>query len=309
MDSKLEMCFRKLARNEIADAKKYLRAYMEGNEKKCDREIKHYVISMLDSQKNFMNLPCKVRDMMIMEDVSNSNMFDFERYLRSEKDDEIIEHMLKTHQVRDKLSELGIKYINSLLLYGPPGCGKTLMGRYIAHKLGLPFAYISFGSLIDSLLGQTGKNIETIFRTIREISCVLMLDEIDAIGLMRERSNGGAEAELGRVTIVLMQSLDNLFPGTVVIGATNRFDMLDNALLRRFSIKHEVKMPSVEAKEQLIEQYLSTIPDAVYTKDGIGKFLRNIKNYESEPPSNIISCLNEQIIQQLSNGEQINFNG
>ena len=132
--------------------------------------------------------------------------------------------------------------------YGVSGTGKTTFGRYVAAMFELPFYYINFSRVIDSHLGSTGSNIAKVFDFVRYTPCVLMLDEIDTVSKRRD-GGSNAEGELSRVTVTLMQEFDKLNGHQIVIGATNRIDLIDNALLRRFSMIHEVTVPedAVEA--------------------------------------------------------------
>lgn len=142
------------------------------------------------------------------------------------------------------------------MLYGETGTGKTTFGKYVAYKLGLPFAYLNFSQCITSLLGGTSKNIDKVFEYVSKQKCVLMLDEIDAIGIKRGKEDLG---EMSRVVISLMQSFDLLDNEIIVIGATNRKDMIDEALIRRFSIIHEVKTLNPEEVQTLITNYMKDV--------------------------------------------------
>lgn len=161
-----------------------------------------------------------------------------------------------TNNTNKKLKQLGIRYLNTTLLYGETGTGKTTFGKYVAYKLGLPFAYLNFSQCITSLLGGTSKNIDKVFEYVSKQKCVLMLDEIDAIGIKRGKEDLG---EMSRVVISLMQSFDLLDNEIIVIGATNRKDMIDEALIRRFSIIHEVKTLNPEEVQILITNYLKDV--------------------------------------------------
>ena len=125
---------------------------------------------------------------------------------------------------------------------------------------------MNFSNVISSYLGSTQKNIQKVFDYIRDIDCVLMLDEVDAIGLRRGTEDVG---EMSRVVIGLMQCLDNLPNNVTIIGATNRIDMIDTALLRRFTLKQEVKRPSNREERY---KYVSTFLDDIqfnYNKDAL----------------------------------------
>lgn len=165
------------------------------------------------------------------------------RYWLSSREKAAFDHIMTMRSVCGKLAEMKISYPNSTLLYGPSGTGKTTFGRYVACKMGLPFYYLNFSRVMDSYLGQTQRNVSVVFDYVRSVPCVFMLDELDAISVRRGRSGGGATGELNRVTITIMQELDKCNGNMVLIGATNRLDVLDEAILRRFSLHHEVTRP------------------------------------------------------------------
>lgn len=126
----------------------------------------------------------------------------------------------------------------------------------MAHRLGVPFAYLNFSQAIDSHLGDSQKNIARVFDYIKNQKCVFMLDEIDAVGAARGRNDVG---EMNRIVIGLMQALDQLGNGVILISATNRIDILDKALLRRFSIKHEVHRLSKAERLMMAQKFYEDI--------------------------------------------------
>lgn len=143
--------------------------------------------------------------------------------------------------VSQKLMELQVPYKNATLLYGPPGTGKTMFARYIAYKKGLPFCYLNFSKAVDSYMGATSRNIAKAFTYAASNPCVFLLDEVDAISCNRSKGmSDGASKEIGRVTITLMQELDRLPNDVIVLGATNRLDILDEAFISRFPVKKEM---------------------------------------------------------------------
>ena len=115
---------------------------------------------------------------------------------------------------------------------------------------------MNFSNAISSYLGTTGKNISKAFEFAEKQKCIFMIDEVDAIGMERGKEDVG---EMSRITIGLMQALDCLRNDTIIIGATNRLDMIDKALLRRFSMVHNVKKFSEEEMYLMITKYLDDV--------------------------------------------------
>lgn len=124
----------------------------------------------------------------------------------SKSNEEKLDSFILSYQNADRLNSLGIGMPNTLLLYGPPGCGKTRCAYLIAKKLNLPLVIARLDSLISSYLGTTAKNIRTLFDFAQKMPCVLFLDEFDAIAKARDDSN--ELGELKRVVNSLLQNVD-----------------------------------------------------------------------------------------------------
>lgn len=219
---------------------------------------KKYKQILESSGSNMIELPYDLKSILCVEDVSNS--FKEGRYYLSEREKAVYEDIVRAKKVNELLMEMGIPYLNSTLLYGKSGTGKTTFGRYVAYKTGLPFCYLNFSSLIDSYMGNTSKNIRKAFDYVTSNPCVFMLDEIDCISIRRSTSsNDGTSGEMARITISLMQEFDKLTNDIIIIAATNRMDRIDEALMRRFSIKHEVQEFSNDEKIELLRRFLNDI--------------------------------------------------
>ena len=193
---------------------------------------------------------------LFIEDVSD---FIEERYYLTSREKEVFDHIQKIHNASAKLSDLNIHYLNSTLLYGESGTGKTMFGRYVAYKFNLPFVYINLSQTVGSKLGETSLNIASVFNDIREFPCVLMLDEIDSIAEKRGDGSGEVGKEQNRMVITLMQELDRVSTNAIVLGATNRLDILDPALTRRFSCTHEVVRLTKGELSTLAKRFLSDV--------------------------------------------------
>lgn len=135
-------------------------------------------------------------------------------------------------QRRDQLGKLGIPRRSKLLLHGPPGCGKSLTARGLAHELGLPAYVARFDAIIGSFLGQTAVHLRQLFHFTETTPCLLLIDELDALG--KARGNPLDVGELDRIVIALLQELEHCDPKGMVIATTNLAKNLDSALWRRF---------------------------------------------------------------------------
>jgi SpoVK/Ycf46/Vps4 family AAA+-type ATPase len=154
----------------------------------------------------------------------------------------------------DRLEAAGVALPARLLLFGPPGCGKTLAATWVAAQLKLPLLTARCDTLVSSLLGQTARNLRRVFDHVQDRPCVLLLDEFDA--LAKARSDEREVGELQRVVIALLQNMDALPPSTILIAATNHESLLDPAVWRRFAFHVAMPLPDTELRESLWRQRL-----------------------------------------------------
>lgn len=173
-----------------------------------------------------------------------------------------------TIKIKDKLDALGMPFNMSLLLYGPPGCGKTSIANLLASKLDLPLVTARLDTLISSLLGNTAKNLRRIFDYASRQPCVLFLDEFDAIAKARDDQH--ELGELKRVVNSLLQNMDAYCQNGILIAATNHHELLDDAIWRRFQSIIEVPKPNTEEISLMFENItqsldMSQIPQKQYS--------------------------------------------
>lgn len=157
----------------------------------------------------------------------------------------------------DKYSKSGAKIPKGALLIGNPGTGKTLLARAIAGESSVPFIQVSASSFIEMFVGLGAKRVRDIFENAKKVQpCIIFIDEIDAIGKKRS-SNGMVSNDEREQTInQLLTEMDGFSKSQiVVIGATNRADILDDALLRpgRFDRKIQVKLPDINGREKILK--------------------------------------------------------
>lgn len=173
----------------------------------------------------------------------------------SKRNADKLDSFILSYKNADKLNDLGIGVSNTLLLYGPPGCGKTKCAYLIAKQLSLPLVIARLDSLISSYLGTTAKNIRNLFEFAQKIPCVLFLDEFDAIAKARDDNN--ELGELKRVVNSLLQNVDSMSKDSLLLAATNHQQLLDSAVWRRFDYKLEIELPDKEAIRKLIYLFTS----------------------------------------------------
>ncbi|MBK1705262.1 ATP-dependent zinc metalloprotease FtsH [Halochromatium glycolicum] len=176
---------------------------------------------------------------------------------------EIIDHLSDPQRFR----ALGAKLPKGVLLVGPPGTGKTLLARAVAGEAGVPFFSISGSEFVEMFVGVGASRVRDLFNDAKKQSpCVLFIDEIDAIGRARGggiASGGGGNDEREQTLNQILNEMDGFSPheDVVVLGATNRPEVLDNALLRpgRFDRKVYLELPDRDAREAILKVHAAKI--------------------------------------------------
>lgn len=172
---------------------------------------------------------------------------------------ETVELPIKNPEI---FKEIGIDPPKGILLYGPPGTGKTLLAKAVANETNATFIKIVASEFVNKYLGEGSRIVRDVFELAKEKSpAIIFIDEIDAIGTERVASSEGADREVQRTLMQLLAELDGFDSrGDVgIIGATNRPDILDEALLRpgRFDRTIEVPNPVKESRARILEIHTS----------------------------------------------------
>ncbi|MDB4676296.1 ATP-dependent zinc metalloprotease FtsH [Flavobacteriales bacterium] len=152
----------------------------------------------------------------------------------------------------------GAKIPKGALLTGKPGTGKTLLARAIAGESSVPFIQCSGSSFVEMFVGVGAKRVRDVFEMARKVQpCIVFIDEIDAIGKKRSMNGFASNDEREQTINQLLTEMDGFDNDTqiVVIAATNRADILDDALLRpgRFDRKIQVSLPDVHGREKILQ--------------------------------------------------------
>ncbi|HET6893435.1 MAG TPA: ATP-dependent zinc metalloprotease FtsH [Pyrinomonadaceae bacterium] len=156
-----------------------------------------------------------------------------------------------------RFGRLGGRAPRGILLYGPPGSGKTLLARAAAAEAGVPFLSVSGSSFQEKFAGVGASRVRRLFAEGKKLSpCIIFIDEIDALGRQRGRSNDSAAADQDQTLNQLLIEMDGFdqTSSIVVIGSTNRPDVLDRALMRpgRFDREIAVNLPDVRGREAIL---------------------------------------------------------
>jgi len=149
--------------------------------------------------------------------------------------------------------EAGIKPPKGILLSGPPGCGKTLLAKAIANESRVNFISVKGPALLSKYVGESERGVREIFRKARQAApCIIFLDEIDALLPMRGVASGDSHVS-ERVLSQFLAELDGIeeLKGVLVLGATNRLDILDPAVLRPGRFDEIVEIPPAQEKDRL----------------------------------------------------------
>lgn len=163
----------------------------------------------------------------------------------------------KEYAARERLSAYGLNPRKKVLLYGPPGCGKTLGAKRIAWNTGLPLMKVRFDALVSSYFGESASNLRAVFDAAKERPCVLLLDECDFIAKSRVTSKD--IGEVARIVNTLLQLMEEYDAPGLLVATTNIETSLDEALFRRFDDVFQVPLPGKVEIRKLLTLALSSV--------------------------------------------------
>ncbi len=191
-----------------------------------------------------------------------------------------------------RYSKIGAKLPKGALLVGPPGTGKTLLAKAVAGEAHVPFFSLSGSDFIEMYVGVGASRVRDLFKeATKNAPCIIFIDEIDAIGRSRDNKYGGGNEEREQTLNQLLSEMDGFdtSKGILVLGATNRPEILDKALLRpgRFDrriivdkpdLKGRVEILKVHAKDVLMDDSVDLDAIALATSGAVGADLANMIN-------------------------------
>ncbi|RLI94455.1 MAG: AAA family ATPase [Candidatus Altiarchaeales archaeon] len=172
---------------------------------------------------------------------------------------EVVEWPLKDPE---SFRELGIKPPKGVLLYGPPGCGKTLLAKAIANESNANFIAVKGPELLSKWVGESEKHVREIFRKARQVApSIIFFDEFDSISKIRGRTLTDVTERMVNQLLTEIDGIEEL-EGVVVIAATNRPDLIDPSLLRpgRIDLKIEIPLPDEKTREEIFKVHTRKMP-------------------------------------------------
>jgi len=164
-----------------------------------------------------------------------------------------------------KFADMGAKIPKGVLMMGSPGTGKTLMAKAVAGEAGVPFFHISGSEFVEMFVGVGASRVRDLFNKAKKAApAIIFIDEIDAVGRKRGAGLGGSHDEREQTLNQILVEMDGFDPnlGVIVMAATNRPDVLDQALLRpgRFDRRVTIDMPDIDAREEILTVHAKNKP-------------------------------------------------
>ena len=170
--------------------------------------------------------------------------------------------LVKEHRYIEELNKYNLPVNNKILLHGFSGCGKTTTAKAITHEIGKPILILNLSNIVSSRIGETSQNIRMLFDKAAREKAILFLDEFDQIG--KARGNDDKDVgEMRRLVNTVIQLIDYLPQNSLLIAATNHAHIIDVALLRRFQLKVDFKMPTPEMLDDYYDKILATFPEDI----------------------------------------------
>lgn len=181
----------------------------------------------------------------------------------NEESKESMQELVYYLQNPDKYKKYGIKAPKGAMLYGPPGTGKTLLAKAVAGEANANFLAVTGSDFVDKFVGNGASRVRHLFSEARKLQpCIVFIDEIDAVGL--KRNSGVSNDERNQTLNALLAEMDGFSDDEciIVIGATNRLDSLDDALLRsgRFDTKIYIGLPDLNARKEIFKVHSANKP-------------------------------------------------
>jgi len=217
-----------------------LDAILEGNIARFPNAERHHQLKV--AKENVFTIPADRRYKLPLATHIDAEYLRHDMVLDKAVEEKIL-RIEKEYVARERLAHFGLKPRKKVLLYGSPGCGKSMTAERIAWDLGLPFYKVRFDTIISSYLGESASNLNKLFESIQNYPCVLLLDEFDIVGKQRD-SKSTDVGEIHRIVNILLGLLEEYSGEGLLVATTNLEGSLDKALFRRFDDIIEMPKPN-----------------------------------------------------------------
>lgn len=251
----LERLAIKVIESERRSGHNKLAAQLESILEKSQSEKKRGA-SFTDSERSLKQLPLSRRHGELLATVIPHDALEHHMVLPADVEERFT-RIEREFAARERLGAYGLRNRKTILLYGPPGCGKSLGAKRLAWNTGLQLIKVRFDALLSSFFGESAANLRAVFEAAKERPCVLLLDECDFIA--RSRTTPHDIGEASRIVNSLLQLMEEYDAPGLLIATTNIESSLDNALFRRFDEVLQVPLPGVEEVDKLLRMTLSAV--------------------------------------------------
>ena len=229
--------------------------------KKGHSDLAYDIRNIVDMERKkcsprILSFPPNLKGLMLTEEPETSKQV----LVMNDDIQRRIDQVIHEYRQQAKLKSYGLSHRRKILLIGPPGTGKTMTAKVLAHELKIPLNTIQVDRLVTKFMGETSAKLRQIFNFIQENLGVYFFDEFDAIG--GERSMDNDVGEMRRVLSAFLQFIEQDTSDSIIIAATNNPQLLDHALFRRFDDVLYYKEPTDKEKRALISNNLGKFKSA-----------------------------------------------
>ncbi|HVX35868.1 MAG TPA: ATP-binding protein [Hyphomicrobium sp.] len=226
---------------------------------KKPRLVKNGKAAPIEGDRSMKELPLSRRHGELLATIIPRDALEHHMVLPAEIE-ERFSRIEREYAARERLGAYGLRNRKTVLLYGPPGCGKSLGAKRLAWNTGLPLLKVRFDALLSSYFGESAANLRAVFEAAKERPCVLLLDECDFIA----RSRGDAKdiGEASRIVNSLLQLMEEYDAPGLLVATTNVKTSLDSALFRRFDDVFLIPPPGPNEIHKLLSVSLSAVKHA-----------------------------------------------